>query len=777
MNSEGQINVKALKEKHRVMEKLPHTTTSSLTGNFSGKSIGQEKVPTERIIATPRLRNWADEYHKDWGKGELTSVENLSVQINKEGDEFWGKTRTQQQQQPIKLTKISGPKGPIYAVEDGSHRVAAAKLAGVSEIPAEVEDLTNRREFSTSDEIDQKSWWEALIYRGAIKGKIEKRGPNYHLTLEETSELPWVLQGRDRFVNTNRVYQQVYGEEALTEVKSVPQEILHDRGKAEVWRNTAIREMREKEAAKTRYKPEEKPKEAPLAVKIGKAQGEALFRSPVKPAPLEPRREPVPTIIQGVSRPPGMGRIKSFFFQRAVQPIIARLEKTAIGKSISTGIRYLSKEGVKKAVGEGIKKGITWLATKFGASAILSALGTAAGPIGTAIGFVAGFLIDKAKGIISGILQKIKKPEVALALGLGGAFFVFGIPGVIGLALGLPLLALGGAGFAAGAGGLLGGFATGVAAFFVALAAPFAAPIGLLIGGIIGGLAIITFFIVMLTASAFIIPAKPLEEVSAYFKVNKTVSRTEIPNNDELQNNPKVTYRISVTAQQPIAITGVRDERTVSCKNPPGPNVQTPIDIDHPTDQIKSWTSDPYELSFDSSFKDCRVCNTVTVIANIEGVASGEMATDTQCVKIGNPPEDCPSGWPTANGYITQGPHGSFSHLNQEAIDIGVPAGTPVKSTHEGTVVEASWGTGTIKVQGICGGKTFTTLYLHLQSKAVKTGDKVSPGNLIGTSGVGGTGAHLHYEFDGLEMASPYIPIKDDFLEGCVFVATCKTQW
>jgi hypothetical protein len=236
--SPKKIDVAALKEKHQAMKELPYINATALTENYSGKPIGQEKVLTSTIVATPRLDNWGHEYHKDWGKGELSSVEAMAVDLSRDPENFW------QESDPVELIKVNGPKGPLYGVEDGSHRVAAAKLSEVLEVPAEVADLTDRKEFSTPDEAT-KSWWEALIYRGAIKGRIEERDSSYHLILEETPELPWIVRKRRHFVEINKVYQQVYGEEALSEVESVPQEILFKNGQAMVWENTAIREREE----------------------------------------------------------------------------------------------------------------------------------------------------------------------------------------------------------------------------------------------------------------------------------------------------------------------------------------------------------------------------------------------------------------------------------------------------------------------------------------------------------------------------------------------------
>jgi len=238
------VDVAALKEKHKTMGELPYINAMALTENYSGESISQERVLTSTIVATPRLNDWSDEYHKDYAKGELSSVEAMAVDLSKDPEKFW-----QENKHSVKLTKVNGPKGPLYGVGDGSHRVAAAKLANALEVPAEVEDITDNREFSTPDEVT-KSWWQALLYRGVIKGSLEEKKSWYYLKLEEIPELPWIVRTRRHFTEINKVYQQVYGEEALSGVKSIPQEILFSNGQAMVWEIKANHEMREKEQQK-----------------------------------------------------------------------------------------------------------------------------------------------------------------------------------------------------------------------------------------------------------------------------------------------------------------------------------------------------------------------------------------------------------------------------------------------------------------------------------------------------------------------------------------------
>lgn len=103
--------------------------------------------------------------------------------------------------------------------------------------------------------------------------------------------------------------------------------------------------------------------------------------------------------------------------------------------------------------------------------------------------------------------------------------------------------------------------------------------------------------------------------------------------------------------------------------------------------------------------------------------------------------------WPTMGvitsrfGYRRSGYH--------SGIDIGAPIGTPVLAADSGMVVDAGWhgNLGRYVMIDHGGGRT-KTIYGHLSSIAVKTGDTVEKGQLIGRVGNTGrsTGPHLHFE-------------------------------
>lgn len=105
--------------------------------------------------------------------------------------------------------------------------------------------------------------------------------------------------------------------------------------------------------------------------------------------------------------------------------------------------------------------------------------------------------------------------------------------------------------------------------------------------------------------------------------------------------------------------------------------------------------------------------------------------------------------WPV-NGPVTS-PFGwrkRFKRMHK-GLDIGAACGTPVKAAIDGTVITVGydahgWGNYVM----IDHGSGYATLYGHLSSACVKSGQKVQTGQSIGKVGMTGrtNGPHLHFE-------------------------------
>lgn len=83
-----------------------------------------------------------------------------------------------------------------------------------------------------------------------------------------------------------------------------------------------------------------------------------------------------------------------------------------------------------------------------------------------------------------------------------------------------------------------------------------------------------------------------------------------------------------------------------------------------------------------------------------------------------------------------------------KAVDYAATYGTPIRSVGNGTVISAGWYGGCGNRVSIRHNATYATNYCHLSKFAVKSGQKVTQGQVIGYVGSTGfsTGPHLHYE-------------------------------
>ncbi|MFA7286681.1 MAG: peptidoglycan DD-metalloendopeptidase family protein [Patescibacteria group bacterium] len=130
------------------------------------------------------------------------------------------------------------------------------------------------------------------------------------------------------------------------------------------------------------------------------------------------------------------------------------------------------------------------------------------------------------------------------------------------------------------------------------------------------------------------------------------------------------------------------------------------------------------------------------------------------------------SGFTTGRRYV-QAFNVSTGH---RAIDYAASYGTPIRAVGDGTVTLAGWDGSYGNKVSVRHNATFSTNYAHMSKFAVKRGEKVSQGDVIGYVGSTGfsTGPHVHYELvkNGVkvnplaEVLPPGEPIADGEREG-----------
>jgi len=111
-----------------------------------------------------------------------------------------------------------------------------------------------------------------------------------------------------------------------------------------------------------------------------------------------------------------------------------------------------------------------------------------------------------------------------------------------------------------------------------------------------------------------------------------------------------------------------------------------------------------------------------------------------------------PAGWPV-EGHITSG-FGERDHPQSgdtkfhTGIDIAAEPGRPVRATADGIVSFSGWSGAGGNLAVVEHGFGYSTYYAHNKLVAVRTGQKVKRGEIIGYVGSTGnsTGPHVHYE-------------------------------
>ncbi len=132
----------------------------------------------------------------------------------------------------VTLGRVEGPEGPMYIAKDGSHRIAAAKLAEMPKVLAKVENWRECRTVKTKS-ASQAEWWNKLIERGLMVGAIETNNGESVLTIER-QVLPWCTASQSEFLKSSLAYYHLYPEtfkkmKSLKDGKPLPEAIFLDK--------------------------------------------------------------------------------------------------------------------------------------------------------------------------------------------------------------------------------------------------------------------------------------------------------------------------------------------------------------------------------------------------------------------------------------------------------------------------------------------------------------------------------------------------------------------
>lgn len=134
---------------------------------------------------------------------------------------------------PVVLARIEGPQGPVFIAKDGSHRIAASKLAELPKVPAKVESWRERKTMTTQSST-RASEWNKLIERGLVKGSVQPTETGGFVLTIEKQALPWAATSLADFVKTNDAYEHVHPGafkdiKSLKDGKPIPEAVFLDK--------------------------------------------------------------------------------------------------------------------------------------------------------------------------------------------------------------------------------------------------------------------------------------------------------------------------------------------------------------------------------------------------------------------------------------------------------------------------------------------------------------------------------------------------------------------
>lgn len=488
----------------------------------------------------------------------------------------------------------------------------------------------------------------------------------------------------------------------------------------------------------------------------------------------------------------------SNFLGRLTAPAKEKIARIIGKKELA---RIVSKKGLKKLAGGLLAK----IATKLGLKALFVKIGAILGTlipiplVGQAIGAVLGFLAGFALDALSWLKKQIQKNKEAFAgfALLAGGLLIGGPAGLamIGGAIGLGAIAVGGT-ILAGLYGLtkIVLLAIGIPIIVAMIAVPTA----------------IVLILFIINSGAYIVPHAPSlltpgVTESPYIRVTK-VARSTNSNKCTVTPAPEegaptlecenddlpltIEYTITVEARKGTLANISFEHECIVIRDSPVPSCSSST----PDSPLLISPVEPFEFTYTqtygSGFTDSNVVDTFIVTADQvdEGVVGARAAASASII-IGDPPAECPRGWPVGREGgetplpILQGPHTSGgSHNTIEAIDIFTERpwtdflGHVIRATHTGivsvcdTTASPCGNYGNfVDITSICttvsgNPVSVTSRYSHLDTISVTTGQTVSMGAAVGTGGSSGTGsAHLHYEFrpppGPIPMDPPYIPL------------------
>lgn len=202
------------KEEVKELNSLPYVKTRYTQEliDLPGTDEGTHWVGVDSIIGSVSLafENWGSEY--DGRKGLVSAIAEKLRKPTKESLENVFHL-DEPHKGMVKVKKVSTPKGDLFVVVDGSHRVAGSKLSGIPKIPAQVERVVEPSVVKSADQLRMVEW-KSRINRGLIAGVVEhqknEKGETEFILHIKKQILPWLHLPGTSVRALNEVYFELY---------------------------------------------------------------------------------------------------------------------------------------------------------------------------------------------------------------------------------------------------------------------------------------------------------------------------------------------------------------------------------------------------------------------------------------------------------------------------------------------------------------------------------------------------------------------------------------
>lgn len=212
------FNEATLQERQKALAERPIINSDA----FREATAVLEEEPTFSWVETDKIvgRPFGDQNPGGWSfeysgrKGRIVEIAKELSQAEQDEQKIEHIFHPGKPNERIKLSVLEGPSGPMYSVEDGTHRVAGAMTAELREIPCDVKRIKYPLERITTAENDISDW-QKKIELGLIQGKVETsqndEGKKFYKLVVQEEVLPWIrTTSQSKLINISWLYEKMY---------------------------------------------------------------------------------------------------------------------------------------------------------------------------------------------------------------------------------------------------------------------------------------------------------------------------------------------------------------------------------------------------------------------------------------------------------------------------------------------------------------------------------------------------------------------------------------